>query len=102
VAAVLSQEVRLGGAFEFNTMFNWFTARQSVVLDEQYRIRATPELEGVLAEKIFYTTFVVEGLAAIHRLRQISCASWRRIQENLKCPFCPANGRRTKLIRKAC
>jgi hypothetical protein len=64
---VLSQQVRLGSSFEFSTMFNWFMARQSVVLDDQYKILATPELEGVLAEKVFYTTFVVDGLTAIHR-----------------------------------
>jgi hypothetical protein len=64
---VLSQQVRLGASFEYKTMFNWFTARQSVDLDGQYKVRVTAELEGVLAEKVFYTTFVVEGLAAIHR-----------------------------------
>ena len=63
---ILSRQVRLGRSFEFVATINWFTGRGSVDFDDQYTIRATPEFEGVLAERVFYTTFVVEGLTAIH------------------------------------
>jgi hypothetical protein len=38
----LSQQVRLGEVFDFNKLINWFTGRQSVDMDGQYTIRATP------------------------------------------------------------
>ena len=62
----LSRHVRLGRSFEFDALVDWFTGRESVDVSGKYSIRATPELEGVLAERVFYTTFVVEGLADIH------------------------------------
>ena len=62
---ILSRQVRLGRPFDFAAMMNWFRGRGNVDFDRQYSIRATPELEGVLAERVFYATFVVEGLVAI-------------------------------------
>ena len=47
-------------------MINWFTGRDSVDFEGQYIVRVTAEFEGVLAERVYYTTFVVEGLAAIY------------------------------------
>jgi len=63
---VLSRQVRLGRSFEFDAMINWFTGRESVDFEGTYNIRVTAGFEGVLAERVYYTTFVVEGLAAIY------------------------------------
>ncbi len=63
---LLSRQVRLGRSFEFDATVGWFTGQESVDFEGQYKIRATTEFEGVLAERVFYMTFVVEGLAAIH------------------------------------
>lgn len=62
----LSQQVRLGQAFEFDTMISWFAGQQPVEFSGSTVIRVTSEIEGALAEKVFYTHFVVEGLTAIH------------------------------------
>lgn len=61
----LSRQVRLGRAFEFDPMIHWFTGRESADLDGTTGIRVTSEIEGALAERVFYTHFVVGGLAAI-------------------------------------
>jgi len=63
---VLSRQVRLGRSFEFDALLSWFTGRQNVEFQGQYKIHATSELEGVLAEKVFFITFVVDGLTDIH------------------------------------
>lgn len=62
----LSRQVRLGKAFEFDPMINWFSGREPVDLSGSSAIQVSSELEGALAEKVFYTHFVVEGLATIH------------------------------------
>lgn len=66
----LSRHVRLGRAFEFDPMINWFTGREAVDLQGSSRLRVTSEIEGALAHRIFYTQFVVEGLAAIQETQE--------------------------------
>ena len=63
----LARQVRLGGPFEFDALIDWFLGRQSAEFEGEYRIRATSELEGVLAERVYYSTFVVEGLGDIYQ-----------------------------------
>lgn len=63
---LLSEQVRLGRAFEFDNLIDWFTGRRSVNFDGDYRLRVTAQLEGALAERVFFTNFVVEGLGAIY------------------------------------
>lgn len=61
----LSRQIRLSGAFEFDTIIEWFLDRDTYEPGEEVRLRATTTLEGPLAERIFYTTFVVGGLEEI-------------------------------------
>jgi len=63
----LSEQVRLGRAFEFDAMINWFQDQGNMDSEDQYGIAATVKIEGVLAERVFYTRFVVAGLADIYR-----------------------------------
>lgn len=63
---MLSEQIRLGRAYEFDPMINWFTGREPVSLDGMSELRVTSEIEGALAEKVYYTHFVVDGLAAIY------------------------------------
>lgn len=77
---ILSRQVRLGRAFEFDPMINWFTGREPVELSGSSRIRVTTEIEGALAEKVYYTHFVVEGLTAIHETQD---RVLRRLEEQL-------------------
>ena len=62
----LSEQVRLAEAFEFKRLTDWFLYKSDVRQEELIQLRATSKLEGALAERIFYTTFVVGGLADIH------------------------------------
>jgi len=62
----LSEQVRLAEAFEFKRLTDWFFDKSDVTQEELIQLRATSKLEGALAERIFYTTFVVGGLADIH------------------------------------
>lgn len=70
VVPLLSEQIRLGRAFEFEPQVNWFTGRNRVNLDGDYDLTVTAELEGALAERLFYATFVVEGLHAIYDTQQ--------------------------------
>lgn len=62
----LSRHVRLGQAFEFDKMTGWFVGRDEVKIDAGSTISVASDIEGALAERIFYTHFVVEGLNAIY------------------------------------
>ena len=62
---ILAQQIRIAGALEYDRLFNWFTGRQQVELDGQFTITVTTELEGALAQKLFYSQFIVDGLATI-------------------------------------
>jgi hypothetical protein len=62
----LSEQVRLAEAFEFKRLTDWFLYKSDVTQEELIQLRATSKLEGALAERVFYTTFVVGGLADIH------------------------------------
>jgi hypothetical protein len=63
---ILSRQVRLGQALEFDQMISWFTGGEPVDSSGNSRIQVTGEIEGALAERVFYTNFVVEGLSAIY------------------------------------
>ena len=60
---VLSESVRLGRAFDNDLLVDWFLNRLDAPLDERVGVRVTPQLEGAIAERAFYTQFVVTGLA---------------------------------------
>jgi hypothetical protein len=62
----LARHVRLGQAFEFDQMVGWFTGREVVNTDGRHTIGVTSDIEGALAERVFYTHFVVAGLNAIY------------------------------------
>ena len=60
----LADQIRLGPTFDFTTMTSWFI--DGLATDaEPVRLRASTALEGALAERLFYTTFVVDGLAEV-------------------------------------
>ena len=60
---VLSESVRLGRAFDNDIIVDWFLDRLDAPLDASYPLRVTSRLEGAIAERAFYTQFVVAGLA---------------------------------------
>ena len=62
----LSEQLRLGRAFEFDAMISWFQSQDDHEFEGEYRIGAAAKIEGALAERVFYTTFVVGGLSDIH------------------------------------
>ncbi len=62
----LSEQVRLAEAFDFKRLTDWFLDQSDVRRDELIQLRATTKLEGALAERVFYTTFVVGGLTEIY------------------------------------
>lgn len=62
----LAEQVRLGRAFEFEILTSWFLGELSTDLTGPVRLRASLPLEGALAERIFYTNFVVSGLAEVY------------------------------------
>lgn len=61
----LSEQVRLAKAFEFDSIVGWFLDDPDLRLDGTVQVTATPRLEGALAERVFYATFVVDGLGDI-------------------------------------
>jgi hypothetical protein len=63
----LGTQVRLGPAFDFARLTGWFVTNRPVDLPSPVRLRATTRLEAILAERVFYTTFVVEGLAQMQQ-----------------------------------
>ncbi len=63
----LSEQVRLAKAFDFKRLTDWFFDQSDVKEEEELiQLSATSKLEGALAERVFYTTFVVGGLADIY------------------------------------
>ena len=62
----LSEQVRLGRAFEYDRLAGKFLDQSHVDQNEQVRLHATSNLEGALAERVFYGTFVVSGLSEIY------------------------------------
>jgi hypothetical protein len=60
---ILSNQVKLSSSFD--KIVDWFLDQPEVELRDQIKLRAEPDLEGVLAERLFYTEFVVEGLTKI-------------------------------------
>jgi len=65
VVPLLGEQVRLGRPFEFDTVVGWFTGGIELESGRQVTLNATTELEAALAQRVFYETFVVEGLAGI-------------------------------------
>jgi hypothetical protein len=62
----LSEHVRLADAFNFKTLTDWFLDQSDVNLDQPVQLPATTRLEAALAERVFYSTFVVGGLGDIY------------------------------------
>lgn len=61
----LASQVRLGRAFDFETLTSLFLERPAGDLSTPVTLRTTTRLEGALAERLFYTHFVVSGLSDI-------------------------------------
>ena len=61
----LADEVRLGRIFEFERIIDWFLGRDGDVQYGEIRLRSRSDIEGLLAERIFYSTFVTRQLPAI-------------------------------------
>jgi len=66
VVPALSLSVRLGRAFDNQLIVDWFLDRLPETLDAEYAVRVTSRLEGAVAERAFYTQFVVMGLEDLH------------------------------------
>jgi len=65
VVPLLSERVRLAAAFDFDSMTGWFADQPGIDLDEPYQLLVDSRLEGAVAERLFYTSFVVIGLTDI-------------------------------------
>lgn len=61
----LASQVRLGRAFDFQTLTAQFLDLPTGDLSVPVTLRTTRGLEGALAERLFYTHFVVGGLSDI-------------------------------------
>lgn len=77
---LLSEQVRLGQAFEFERLVGSFLDPARREATETVTLHATPALEGALAERLFYTHFVVSGLAEI---RDTQAEILRLLQQKL-------------------
>lgn len=62
----ISEQIRLAEAFDFKTLTDWFLDQSDIRRDELIQLRATTKLEGALAERVFYSNFVVAGLTEIY------------------------------------
>ena len=61
---LVAQQVRLGFAFE--QIHSWFIGESEGSFEDPIELLAVPELEGVLAQRLFYTNYVVEGQSQIY------------------------------------
>ena len=61
----LAEQVRLGRAFEFDRLHATFIDPASAERIERVQILATTRLEGALGSRVFYSTYIVTGLAEI-------------------------------------
>jgi hypothetical protein len=66
----LAEQVRLGRAFEFDRLHATFINPASAESTEQVQIRATTRLEGALGSRVFYSTYIVNGLAEIYDMQE--------------------------------
>jgi hypothetical protein len=67
----------LARAFEYERITGHFAGRDADAGDELVSITVTPMLEAALAERYFYSTFVVEGLDAIYGTQAEILSCWR-------------------------
>lgn len=61
----LSKQLRLGKALEYEPLMSLVRSDIDNISGDPVRLRATSELEGLLAHRLFYFRFVVDGLAGI-------------------------------------
>ena len=80
VVPLLSERVRLAAAFDFDSMTGWFGNQPGMDLDEPYQVLVDSRLEGAVAERLFYTNFVVIGLSDI---RKTQAAILRELEAQL-------------------
>jgi hypothetical protein len=65
----LSEQIRLGRAFDFDRLHGAFINPSSADRTERVSIRATTRLEGALGTRVFYSTYIVIGLAEIYDMQ---------------------------------
>jgi len=61
---LVARQVRLGFAFE--QIHSWFIGESEGSFEDPIELLSGPELEGVLAQRLFYTNYVVEGQSQIY------------------------------------
>jgi hypothetical protein len=66
IIPLLSEQVRLGYLLEFGPVVDLFLRRPNPIGREPVELRADPRLEAAVAERLFHTIFVVQGLADLH------------------------------------
>ncbi len=59
---VLSEQVRLGYLLDFGPVVDLFLGRPHPIAADQIEIRVNSSLEAVIAERLFHTKFVAQGL----------------------------------------
>lgn len=67
IIPVLSEQVRLGYLLEFDPVVNLFLGEPESITREPIGLRADPKLEAAVAERLFHTTFVVQGLDDLYQ-----------------------------------
>lgn len=76
----LGNQVRLGRAFGYEELVGRFMGAASDPANEPFKVRATTELEAILAQKVFYEGFVVDGL---EDLRETQAEILQLIEEGI-------------------
>lgn len=63
VIPVLSGQVRLGYVLDFDIIVGLFFGQSTAFAGQQFELRADSALEAAVAERLFHTKFVVQGLS---------------------------------------
>lgn len=64
---VISRQVRLGYLLDFGPTVDLFLGKANPAGQIMIELRADPELEAAVAERLFHTGFVVQGLADLYQ-----------------------------------
>lgn len=67
---VLSRQQRLGYLLDFTPIVGFFMGEYHPISEQAFELRADPELEAAVAQRLFHTRFVVQGLEDLDASQQ--------------------------------
>ncbi|MDX1403438.1 MAG: hypothetical protein R3192_02820 [Woeseiaceae bacterium] len=67
---VLSTQLRLGYLLDFAPIVGFFMGESHPVIEQSFELRTDSELEAAVAQRLFHTRFVVQGLEDLHESQQ--------------------------------